>query len=198
MDGRQYDVTIFWGTGRGGIGSPFAKITVSQRGGATGTTSDPDYIDASYNYNGGDGFDVPFHNVFWQLGCDTTDTNYVDTCWTGLTAEFWLDTADDETVLDFGSLTNFGSLNTFMGFFLSSSGDNSAPYLGAYGQQLTGIPPMAYHTGDDTTFLTNAADVGYGLTVPQTYVSLGWAQNGTVNPNFNFLGAGIQAAGQDF
>jgi hypothetical protein len=192
MDGGQYDVTIFWGTGRAGIGSPVAKLVVSKRGGETGTLSDPDYLDASYNYNGGDGFDVPLNNLFWQLGCDTTDTNYVDTCGTFLTAEFWLDTADDEAVLD------FGSLNTFTGFFLSSSGDNSAPYLGAYGQQLTGIPPMSYHTGDDTTFLTNAADVGYGLTVPQTYVSLGWAQNGISNPNYNFLGAGIQAAGQDF
>ncbi len=191
MDGGQYNATMFWGTGDA-IGPPFAKLVVSKRGGPVATLGDPDYIDASYNYvDPNDGFDVQFSNVFWQMGCDTTDTSYVDTCWTGLTAEFWLDPTTDEGFLD------VSPLSTFMGNFVSNI-DNSATFLGTFGQFPTLVPPLIYDTGDDTTFVINAADVGYGLTTPQTSISQSWSQDGYSNPNFNFLGAGMQAAGQDF
>lgn len=194
MNGQQYTITLTWSTGEANIGPPYAKILVTKRGDPPGTSTmvDADYLDASYWYGSGDGFDVPFDSLFWQFGCDTTDNiNYVDTCWTGLTAEFWLLPANDE------DLPEITPLNTFLGFFLS--GDNeAAPFLGTYGQMPTGAPPDFYNSGDDTHFIINLADVGYGLTEPQTFISQSWYQDGSLNPNFLMLGAGIQASGQDF
>lgn len=193
MDGAQYNVTFSWFTGDGTY-TPYAKILVSKRNGSAGTLSDPDYFDSSYNYSDPhDGFTVQFSNLFWQLGCKTTDAHWADSCWTGLTAEFWLNPADDESILDMSPMA------TFMGAFLSTSGDNSAPFIGTFGQFPTLSPPEVYNTGNDTEFVVNSADRGYGVTEPQTSVSQAYTfDSADDNPNYVGLGAVIQASGQDF
>jgi hypothetical protein len=177
QDGQWYDVQIYYSTGS--YGDPprirYIVIPIGNPGG--GTLADADRIDSSWFYEGAPtGWDVQLKNMIWQVGCQSADSSYADTCYTGALARIF-HYPSDQPVIPYG--TQISVFITSTGYASNLGIDCSGPF---------GFPPEVCLEGNDLTFNTNLADIASGGPV-QTYTSEG-LQNSS-NPNYNFLGQGL-------
>lgn len=189
MDGGKYFVMIFYSTGTL-WNPPWIKFFLIPYGWWSGTVITPTYVDSSYYYMGiPDGFSVPMTNMLYQLGCETVDTAWVDSCYSGILGTFYFhpDVYESEVI----------PYNARLADFITYDGKSVDYKIGCTAP--LSYPPMLCNQGGLPDYLTNSADIAAGLTTPQLYTVNGWTFPFYLNPSYGeFLGGNLQDAGDNF